>query len=63
MARALKVTDGMISQWVTGRRPVTATKVMAICDLTDNRIKPEELRPDVFLPAKNSKTNKRRKNG
>ena len=63
MAKALKVTDGLISQWVTDRRAVSATKVLAICELTGGRVKPEELRPDVFLPPKNSKKKRSKKNG
>lgn len=63
MAKALKVTDALISQWVTERRPVSATKVLAVCELTGGRVKPEELRPDVFLLPKSNKRKRAGKNG
>ena len=63
MAKELGVTEGVISQWVCNRRPVSATKVLQVSELTGGRVTPEQLRPDVFTLQKNSKTKRKLKNG
>lgn len=46
LARILNVTPGLVSQWVTGRRPVAAIHCLAIEAAT--AVSRHELRPDVF---------------
>jgi DNA-binding transcriptional regulator YdaS (Cro superfamily) len=60
LAEQLKVTQGLIYQWLSGHRQVSAEKVLAVCEATDWQVTPHELRPDIYpnptdgLPAERS---------
>lgn len=47
LARILGITREAVSQW--DRCP--AERVQAVAAATDNRITPEQLRPDIFTPS------------
>lgn len=51
LASLLEVHPSLISQWVTGRRPVAANHVLAIESATDGKVTRHDLRPDVFGAA------------
>ena len=56
LARALKVSEVIISQWKTGSRQVPAERCIEIERATDGAVRCEELRPDVdwaYLRATN----------
>lgn len=48
LARDLDVTQGLVWQWVTGRRPIAAHHCRRIAELSDGRVSVHTLRPDVF---------------
>ena len=48
LAGHLKVTQGLIYQWLSGHRQVSAEKVLAVCEATDWQGTPHELRPDIY---------------
>lgn len=48
LATLIGVTPSFVSQWVTGARPIPATRCIAIEAATTGRVTREELRPDVF---------------
>ncbi|MDE2255946.1 MAG: helix-turn-helix domain-containing protein [Betaproteobacteria bacterium] len=48
LARLLNTKPSLVSQWVTGRRPVAAHWGRKIEDATDGAVTRCELRPDVF---------------
>ncbi|KMQ75278.1 Helix-turn-helix domain [Marinobacter subterrani] len=48
LAEHLKVTQGLIYQWLSGHRKVSAEKVLSVCEATDWQITPHELRPDIY---------------
>lgn len=48
LADRLKVNPTLVSQWVTGRRPVAAKQCIAIERATDSKVTRYQLRPDVF---------------
>lgn len=52
LARAIHVSQSMVSQWVIGAKPVTAEKCVAIERATGGKIKRVHLRPDLFGPLK-----------
>lgn len=47
-AIAVKVTQSMVSQWLTGRRPISGIKAIAIEKATGGKVKKADLRPDLF---------------
>ncbi|MCP4464375.1 MAG: helix-turn-helix domain-containing protein [Planctomycetaceae bacterium] len=47
-AKKVGVTQSFVSQWLSGYRPVPATKVVAIEKATIGLISRYDLRPDVF---------------
>ena len=48
MARLLKVTQGAVSKWVSGRKPLAAEHVLAVEAAT--RVSRHRLRPDIYGP-------------
>lgn len=42
------VSQGMASHWVTGRKAVTAERVLAIANASGWRLRPHDLRPDLY---------------
>lgn len=60
VAREMGVTPGMVSHWVTDRRGIAAEWVLKLCALSDWRMTPHEVRPDIYpnpsdgLPASRS---------
>ena len=48
LAKALKLSQGMISHWITGRRQVGAEWVLPICEFSDWLVTPHEIRPDLY---------------
>lgn len=51
LAIQVGVSPGMVSQWVSGKRPVAATRCAAIETATKGAVTRYELRPDVFGDA------------
>ena len=47
-AKKIGVTQSFVSQWISGYRPVPATKVITIEKATNEIISRYDLRPDVF---------------
>ena len=47
-ANDLKVTSGMVSQWLSGHRPISPEKCLAIEKHTKHLVSREELRPDDY---------------
>lgn len=52
LARALHISQSLVSQWVKGEKPVSADKCAAIERVTKGRIKRVQLRPELFGPIK-----------
>ena len=48
LAAALGVSQGLITQWETGRRPVSPKMAVHIENVTQGRLTRRELRPDLF---------------
>lgn len=48
IATELRVSQGLVSHWVTGRRPVTPELVLSLAALTGFRVRPHDLRPDLY---------------
>jgi DNA-binding transcriptional regulator YdaS (Cro superfamily) len=42
------VTPGMVSQWISGARPISAEKCLAIWRYTNFQVSREEMRPDDY---------------
>lgn len=55
LATALNVKPALVSQWVTGHRPVAAHHCLPIEQATGGQVTRHDLRPDVFGPAPTSK--------
>lgn len=47
-AEALNVTQGAVSQWLTGELRITAERAKQIEDVTAGKVTRAELRPDIF---------------
>lgn len=45
-AAALNVTPGMVSHWVSGRRPVNPAQCVLIEQVTEGSVTRKDLRPD-----------------
>lgn len=58
LAGHLSVTQGLIHQWLSGHRKVSAEKVLAVCEAAGWQVSPHQLRPDIYpnptdgLPAR-----------
>ncbi len=50
LARRLDVHPSLVSQWITGHRPIAAAKVLPIEHATDGACPRHELRPDIYPP-------------
>ena len=48
LAALLGVNPTLVSQWVTGRRPVSASRCIEIETATNGAVTRYDLRPDVF---------------
>ncbi|MDY6798533.1 MAG: YdaS family helix-turn-helix protein [Pseudomonadota bacterium] len=48
LADHLNVTQGLIYQWLSGHRKVSAEKALAVSEATDWQVTPHELRPDIY---------------
>lgn len=48
LARRVDVTPSMVSQWITGHRPIAAEKVIPIEQATNGAVSRHELRPDIY---------------
>ena len=48
LAERLQITEGAISHWVTGRKTMAAERVLDVAAITDFRVTPHELRPDLY---------------
>ncbi len=51
LADYLGITQGLVSQWVNGKRPIAAHHCRCIESATDAKVTRYMLRPDVFGPA------------
>lgn len=47
-ARSIGVTQGMVWQWLNGRRRVSAEQVLTIEKATDGKVSRHDLRPDLY---------------
>lgn len=47
-ARQIGVSQGYASQMLTGYRPVSHHRVIAIALATRNKVRPHDLRPDLY---------------
>lgn len=48
LARRLKVTQGLVGHWVSGRVKISAERALDIENATDGAVTRNELRPDIF---------------
>jgi len=48
LARRVGVSQGMVWQWLNGRRRIAAEKVLVIERATDGLVTRQELRPDLY---------------
>ena len=51
-AKLVGVSQAMVSQWMTGARPVSAERAVVIEEKTEGKIRRHDLRPDIFLKAR-----------
>ena len=47
-AHLIGVSQGMVSQWLTGRRPVSAARAKKIEQATGGELLRHRIRPDIF---------------
>lgn len=52
LARQLNVSQPYVSHWLSGTKPIPATKVKLLVELSNGKVTEEELRPDVFYDPK-----------
>lgn len=48
LAKQVGVTQGMVHQWLSGRRKISASRVLDISRATRGKVTPHELRPDIY---------------
>lgn len=48
LAARVGVTQGMVFQWLSGRKRVAAEKVIAVSAASGWQVTPHELRPDIY---------------
>ncbi len=48
LADQRRVTQGLIYQWLSGLRKVSAEKVLSVSEATEWQVTPHELRPDIY---------------
>lgn len=51
LAERLGVTPSLISQWISGHRPIAAEQAIPIEKATDGAVKRHETRPDIYPPS------------
>jgi DNA-binding transcriptional regulator YdaS (Cro superfamily) len=49
LAKALGVSQGLVSQWLSGATSVTAERAVQIEQITGGKVKRQELRPDLYM--------------
>ena len=42
------VSTSLVSHWATGRRAVGVKNIQRLIELSGGKLKPEDLRPDIF---------------
>jgi DNA-binding transcriptional regulator YdaS (Cro superfamily) len=47
-AGILGVTQGVVSHWLTGRNRIPAETVIQIYKVTGGKVKPYDMRPDIY---------------
>ena len=50
LASRIGVSPSLISQWLSGHRPIAAEQVIPIERATGGAVKRHELRPDIYPP-------------
>ena len=48
LAQQLGVSQSLISHWVTERKQIAPEWVLRICELSEWRVTPHEVRPDIY---------------
>ena len=48
LAKRIGVTQPCVSHWLSGIRKIPATKVKLLVELSNGKVREEDLRPDVF---------------
>lgn len=48
LAKKVGVSQPYVSQWLSRKKPIPATKVKLLVALSNGKVTEEELRPDVF---------------
>lgn len=51
LASRVGVSPSMVSQWLSGHRPIAAEKVIPIEQATEGACPRYELRPDIYPPS------------
>mgnify|MGYP003353043352 CR=1 FL=1 len=52
LAKQLGVSQPCVSNWLSGKRQIPATKVKLLVELSNGKVSEEDLRPDVFCKPK-----------
>ena len=55
LARQLNVSQPYVSLWLSNKKPIPATKVKLLVELSNGKVTEEELRPDVFYNPRRKK--------
>jgi DNA-binding transcriptional regulator YdaS (Cro superfamily) len=50
-AKSLKVSPGLVWQWLNGVRPVSPEKILPICRVLEGHITPADLNSEMYPPA------------
>lgn len=48
LADEIGISQSYMTKILTGKRPVNINHIHKLCDLSDGKIKPKQLRPDIF---------------
>lgn len=48
LASELGVSQGLVSHWVTERKQIQPEEALALCEFSAWRIRPHDLRPDIW---------------
>lgn len=57
--RIPELSQQLVNNWVRSDAPCSAHYAQIISDLSDGKIEPSDLRPDVFLPEPKTKRSKK----
>lgn len=52
LAALVGVSQPTVSNWLSGRKAIPATKVRLLVELSNGKVSEEDLRPDVFYKPK-----------